>query len=410
MPLKALRGAGALVIVIAATLAGCAGPTVVRVVDGREVEGRFVSDYAYALYGRAAYEEAKIAQGRRSDGIASDARAGRAALAALEAAVSEDDESAHLWTAIGALRCRDPGADVEGANAALGRAWRIDPEYAPVYREKARCRLTAALATRDPAQASALRAEALGAAQEAMRLDPEDLAAVSLAATLLAESGRAPEGLRLLRAVTIRRPTSTEAWLALHAFGRATHDAALTERAARRARELSPRLAAQLEAESPALLPLAEVDEALRRDDLVAARRHARAAHLTLGELAVRAAALGRAAPARAEAAVVLAADPSDFSARVALAVAADLARDPAAISASMDAIPAAPAALTQPSPLAAVLFAELLLRRVDAGAARAWLAALPALPVVADDALFTAASARVRAGLADPAPSALAR
>ena len=396
-------------VIVACGLAGCAAPTVVRVVDGREVEGRFVSDYAYALYGRAAYEEAKVGHGRGADGLELDARAGRAALAALEAAASEDDESAHLWTAIGALRCRDPGADVEGANVALQRAWKIDPEYPPLYREIARCRLTAAATTRDPAHASALRAEALGAAQQAMRLDPDDTAATSLAASLLAASGRAPEGRSLLRALTIRRPGSTEAWLALHAFGCATHDAALTERAARKARELSPRLAAQLAAESPALLPLAELDEALRRDDLVAARRHAQAAHVTLGELAVRAAALGRATSARAEAAVVLAADPSDLSARIALAVAADLARDPAAISAAMDAIPAPPAALTAPSPLAGLLFAELLLRRVDADAARSWLAALPAaMPdrVALDDALFTAASARVRARLADPAPS----
>ena len=403
----------AIVAIVAGGLAGCAAPTVVRVVDGRAIEGRFISEYAYALYGRAAYEEAKLGQGRGAGRLAGDARAGLAALAALEAAVSEDDASAHLWAAIGALRCRSPGADFEGANAALERARSIDPEYALAYREIARCRLNAAAATRDPAKESALRGESLAAAQEAMRLDPDDIAAVSLAASLLSASGRAPEGLRLLRAVTIRRPGSTEAWLALHAFGRATHDAALTERAARKARELSPRLAAQLEAESPALAPLAEVDEALRRDDLVAARRHARRAHLTLGELAVRAAALGRADSARAEAAVVLAADPSDLSARIALAVAADLARDPAAIRAAMDAIPAPPAALTPPSPLASVLFAELLFRRVDGGAARSWLAALPAETpdrVAWDDTLFTAASARVRARLVDPPAGPLAR
>ena len=405
--------------IVAGGLAGCAAPTVRRVVDGREVEGRFVSDYAYALYGRAAYEEAQRGQaaGAGEIGLGIDLdpepRAGRTALAALEAAASEDDESAHLWAAIGALRCRTPGADLDGANAALERARGLDPEYPLVYREIARCRVTAAAATRDPARARALREEALVAAERAVRLDPDDVAAASVAASLLVGAGRATEALRLLRALTIRAPGSTEAWLALHAFARATHDDALAVRAARKARELSPRLAAEIEAEVPALAPLAEVDEALRRDDLAAARRHAQRAHLTLAGLAVRAAALGHAAPARAEAAVVLAADPADLSARIALAVAADLARDPAALGAAMDAIPAPPAALTPPSPLAGLLFAELLFRRVDEGAARAWLAALPAespARAAPDDALLLAVSARVRARFAAPAPRPIAR
>jgi tetratricopeptide (TPR) repeat protein len=407
---------GALVAaLVAGGLAGCAGPTVVRVVDGREVLGRYISDYAYALYGRAAYEEAQRGQaaGAGDPGSDAEARAGRTALAALEAAASEDGESAHLWAAIGTLRCRMPGADLEGAAAALERARGLDPEDPVVYREIARCRVTTAAATPDPARARELRDEALAAAERAVRLDPDDVAAASVAASLLAGAGRAIEAQRLLRALTIRAPGSTEAWLALRAFARATHDDALAVRAARTARELSPRLAAELEAEVPALAPLAEVDEALRRDDLEAARRHAQRAHLTLAELAVRAAALGRAASARAEAAVVLAADPADLSARIALAVAADFAHDPAALGAAMDAIPAPPAALTPPSPLAGLLFAELLYRRVDAGAAGAWLAALPAEgPVGAahDDALLLAVSARVRARFVVPAARPIAR
>jgi hypothetical protein len=400
------------ITIVAGGLTGCAGPTVVRVVDGREVLGRFVSDYAYALYGRAAYEEAQIDQAGAAGGIGlnSGARAGRTALAALEAAASEDDQSAHLWAAIGALRCRTPGADLEGASAALERARGLDPDDAMVYRELALCRVTTAAATADPARARALRDEALIAAEQAVRLDPDDVAAASVTASLLVGAGRATEASRLLRALTIRAPGSTAAWLALRAFARATHDDALAVRAARKARELSPRLATTLEAEVPALAPLAEIDEALRRDDLAAARRHAQRAHLTLADVAVRAAALGRAAPARAEAAVVLAADPTDLDARIALAVAADLARDPAALGAAMDAIPAPPAALTAASPLARLLFAELLARRVDEGAARAWLAALPAPPVAPDDALLVAVSARVRARFAASASGRIAR
>jgi tetratricopeptide (TPR) repeat protein len=413
MPLSARRAKGGLAVVALVTigLAGCAEPTVLRVVDGREVRGRFVSDYAYALYGRAAYEEAM--RGAMSDAgrpvPATSVK--RSALAALEAAASDDEESAHLWTAVGALRCRPPDADLDGAHAAFDRASGIDPEYAPLYREIAQCRITAATAASDPELARTRRAEALANAQHAVRLDPDDVAAASIAASSLVSAGRAGEASRLLRALTIRRPGSTEAWLALITFARATHDEALLERAARKARELSPRLAPELEAEIRALAPLAEIDDALRRDDLAAARRLARRAHLPLAEVAARAAALGRAASARAEAAVVLAADPADITARIALAVAADLAGDPAALAEAMSAIPAPPAALTAPSPLAGLLFAELLFRRVDEGAARAWLAALPAAAAAPpDDALLVAVSARVRARVADPAPQAVTR
>ncbi len=102
----------------------------------------------------------------------------------------------------------------------------------------------------------------------------------------------------------------------------------------------------------------------------------------------------------------MLAADPADVTARIALAVAADLAGDAGALAEALGSIPPSPAALTGPSPLAALLFAELLDRRVDSGAARAWLAALPALgaaPPPDGDALLTAVSARVRARFAAP-------
>lgn len=385
----------------AAALAGCAEPTVLRVVDGHEVEGRFVSDYAYALYGRAAYEEAQRGQAAGE----AEPWAGRDALLALEAAASEDEDSAPLWTAIGSLRCRPPGPDLDGAESALARARGIDPESAPAHRETARCRLVAASTPRNAGKADALRAEALEEAERAMRLDPDDVAAAAIVAGILRDLGRPDEGRRLLRALTIRSPGSTDAWLALGAFARSIHDEALAEQAARKARELSPRLAAALEAEAPALAPLAELDDALRRDDLLAAHRHARRAHLTLAEVAARAAALGRPASARAQAELVLAADPADITARVALAVAADLAGDAAALTAALASIPPVPAALTAPSPLAALLFTELLSRRVDDAAARAWLAAQPAAAAPAarpgpGDALLAAVSARVRARL----------
>ncbi len=401
MPLSARApGALAAILITATALAGCAGPTVERVVDGRVIEGRFVSAYAYALYGRAAYEEAQ--RGQRSDA------GGRRALAALEAAASEDTESAHLWMEIGALRCRPPGADYEGAHAALERARALEPEEATIRRALAICHAAEAAEARASGDGERARIQGDRAREEALQavqLDPDDVDAASLYASLLADAGRAPEGLRLLRALTIRRPGSIEAWRALTLFAQATHNEVIAERAARRARELAPRLAAAIEAELPPLAPLAELDDALRRGDLDAAHRRAKRAHLPLAEVAVRAAALGRAATARADAALVLAADPADVTARIALAVAADLAGDAGALAEALGSIPPSPAALTGPSPLAALLFAELLGRRVDSGAARAWLSALPALGAAPPpgDALLAEVSARVRARFASP-------
>ncbi|MFS8069158.1 MAG: hypothetical protein ACMG6S_22585 [Byssovorax sp.] len=109
----------------------------------------------------------------------------------------------------------------------------------------------------------------------------------------------------------------------------------------------------------------------------------------------------------------MLAADPADITARIALAVAADLAGDSGALAAALESIPPSPAALTAPSPLAALLFAEVLDRRVDSVAARAWLGALPAAwPATSapGDALLAAVSARVRARFTAPTSQPIAR
>jgi hypothetical protein len=54
---RRLSVAAALAGLLGAAL-GCASPTVVRVMDGREVEGRFISEYAYTLYAIGADAEA----------------------------------------------------------------------------------------------------------------------------------------------------------------------------------------------------------------------------------------------------------------------------------------------------------------------------------------------------------------
>jgi len=90
-------------------------------------------------------------------------------------------------------------------------------------------------------------------------------------------------------------------------------------------------------------------------------------------DVAVRAAALGQFKAAEQQADLVLGADPSSHTARIARAVAADLAGDPRGIRASMSGMPR-PGRGTAPSELARWLFAELLARRFDHAVARAWL------------------------------------
>src|SRR5262249_46255631 len=129
-------------------------------------------------------------------------------------------------------------------------------------------------------------------------------------------------------------------------------------------------------------------------------RRAAHHARLPLSEIALRAAALGRLAAAKTQAEVLVGADPSDASARIALAVAADLAGNADALAGALTGIPAA---LTPASPLARLLFAELLDRRVGPAAARDFLGALPG-EEAPGDALLEQVARRVRARLAQGA------
>ena len=330
-------------------LAGCSEIGVVRVMEGREVEGRFINERAYALYAAGADAEVR----GDMDG----------ALRAYGAAAEEDQKSPEIWTRIGALRCqRDP----DGAREAFDRAAGYDAEYEPLWREQARCAL-----------GRGKLEEALLAASRAVELDPDRDETVILQASVLEHLKRPEDARRALDALIARHPRSAEAWKARYAFARRTGDVVASEEAARRVRELAPSLADDMEKSVAPLSALGEIDAALARGELPLARRRARSAHMTAGELAVRAAALGRADLARDEAGVVLAADPTDANARVALAVAADLARDEAALAAAMSGLPAPDdRSLVPPSPLARLLLAELLDRRVGAAAAQAWLGA----------------------------------
>ncbi|WP_438030877.1 tetratricopeptide repeat protein [Sorangium sp. So ce233] len=367
-------------LALLAAFAGCAAPRVARSVDGQILVGRHIDARSYALYAIGAEAEA------RGD-LAT-------ALQAYELAEESDPDSADIWTRIGSARCHI--GQQAAADDAFARARAIDADYEPAHREHARCDLSAG------------RLEAaLGRVERAIQLDPERDDGLLLRAEILRRLGRTDDARRALRALLVRRPRSADAWRALHATAVVSGDRASAEQAARRLRELAPPGVAA--GRPPASLgPLAELDEALVLGQLRRARRLARDADLPPAEVAVRAAALGRAGEAREQAELVSGADPASASALVALAVAADLTGDVDALTRATDALHAAAASggpAVPPSPLARLLFAELLFRRVGRDAALAWLGPLP--PPGAGDPLSREVAQRVQRELAGGAPAA---
>jgi tetratricopeptide (TPR) repeat protein len=360
-------------LVAAPAFAGCGGTTVIRVVDGQPIAGRYISEYAYLLYAIAADAEAR--------GDVS------MALAVYEKAENADPDSPEIWTRIGALRCKLTGT-LREAGEAFRNAQALDPDYEPLFREWATC-------------AAALKdlTVALEFASRAVDLDPERDDTVILHASILEKLGRRDEATRELDGLVAWHPVSREAWEARYTFATRQGDRAVQAHAAARLRALAPNLADRLEKDIPSLAPLAEVDLALKEGDLARARRKAKQARLPPAELAVRAAALGRLGPAREQAELLVDADPESSSARIALAVVADLAGDEAALLRALAPPPAGP--LTPPSLIARLLFAELLERRAGKDAFRAWLGPLKALlPADGSDPLLIAVHRRVQARL----------
>jgi tetratricopeptide (TPR) repeat protein len=353
----------------ALALAGCAQPTVVRMVDGQPVAGRFIEERAYALYAYAAEAEAHGDHARAAKGYAM--------------AAEVDAESPEIWTRLGAVRCK---IAPDAAPQAFERAEMIDASYAPLHRERARCLL-----------ARGHTEEAIAEAERAVAEDPDDVEASEVRAMALAQAGRIDEGILVMRGVVARRPRATGAWLVLAALSKVKGDEAMARQAAARVAALDPLELPWAQKRFPEFGPLPVLDAALRADDLTAARRLAGKAKQGYADLAARAAALGRAATARAQAELVLGADPADATARVALATAADLAGDPAALAAALRDLPSRSVPLT---PLARLLLGELLARRVGDAAARAFLGdGWEALPT-AGDTLLQATLARLQSRL----------
>lgn len=358
---------------LAASLVACGAPTVPRIVDGREVRGRFVMPAAYALYATAADAEAH-----------GDLEA---ALQGYETAARVDPESAEIWTRIGGVACRMPGERPSETTpeAAFSKAEALDAAYGPLWAARARC----ALGRGDIAAADA-------SARRALAIDPKNEDVMLVFAEAAERAGDIDRARRALREMTVLFPGRAAGWRSFALFSRKNGDLAAAARADEALRGLAPIEEAPIAVTRPTLV---DIDDALKRDALPEARRLATRARLDPGALAARAVALGRTKIAEEQGALVAGGDPSNTSAAIALAVARDLRGDGAGVAAALRAIAAMPA---PPTPIARLLFAELLARRVGLDAASAWIG--PYLPPPdANDALLGVVTARVSTMLHAP-------
>jgi tetratricopeptide (TPR) repeat protein len=340
-------------------------------VGGHRVQGRFVADEAYAAYLKGVVLET---QGRID-----------LAMAAYGEAIEHDPESAELWTRLGVLRCSEatkPGGPVKTAGPwdAFTRASEIDPGYEETWTERARCHLK--------------RGELDGAARAArvaVSLDPDRPEPAILLALVLERQGQTDEARRWLDGLIARDPWSIVAHEAMAAFATRARDDVRRQTSEEALAKLRPPRSEGSAAHRDSA-SLSEVDAALEHGDFDRARRLALAARISSGALALRAAALGSVSFARAQAELVLAADPADGDARVAATVAADLDRDDAALERAVSSIPRVAAPL---SPLATLLIAELLARRVGSDAQRAWMQASGPIPKTEDPLVASVAARR---------------
>ncbi len=345
--------ASALVAVAAAWLcAGCnLGGSVVRIVDGQEIRGRVIGTDAYANYTRGMLLE--LAE--------SYAEAERA----YQRAVDDDPDSPELWTRVGLVSCRLKNRD--GAASALSRADGLDPEYGPLAIAQSEC----ARFEGDPKRA-------LAHARRAVVQDPNNPHATATVIVALEASGKAREALNWAISDALEH-ASPSAWKRVATLAKRAGDPAWALHAGNRARALKEAIARSGGAvESCEAATRADLDSAIASGKLGLARSLANRCRLGPGILASRAAALGAAKLAQAQALHVLAANPTDGDAQVALWVAADLRGE--IFPGTPRATPTAPL-----SPLSSRLMAEMLRRRAGDDAARAWIRAAPTLPAPSD-------------------------
>jgi len=335
----------------------------VRSAGGEIYVGRFISARAYEAYARGALFEAE----GRAD----------AAITSFREAADFDAKGPEPWTRLGALLCRKKSGEADGAFDAARDA---DATFAPLHRELARCHLAR------KELSLALEESAL-----AIILDPSDDDAWVVHVDALLANGQNEQAERELVARALLPAASEPLMKRLAAIGRASKKPGL-ERLARcaasdtlgaacqAANKSSPRPGERTDTPT-----LAEVDNAIERGDLRLARRVAMRAKLNQGELALRAAALGRFDIAKEQASLVALADPTSVEGRVALLISASPQNDVELYSAATDFSAAgAPRSLSR---LERLLLAEAVGRAAGSGAASAVLAGEKLDPAAKDPA-----------------------
>ena len=330
---------------------GC-GPgqtTVTRIVDSELVRGRYISPEAYASYSRGAYLEA---QGELTR-----------ALQAFSEAARRDPENANAWVRRGAVLCalRQPAL----AEQAFGEAQKLDANSALLWRERARCHV----------QSGDLPA-ARRAAERSAAQQPESVETTLLLVRIYDGLGLPDEANRWLDALVTWQSESPAAWQAAfdHAARRADRRRLLA--AAAELLRLRPERRSALSRVLPELGVRGAVDQALLEGRLGFSQSAATGAGISAAELSLRAAALGKLNLAREQAELVLAADPRDADAWVALT----------ASGASFETLRLAGVRdLRPPSSLGIRLLGLLLTEAAGKEAAAAWLNAWGALPEPVD-------------------------
>ncbi len=358
---------------------GCFGRSdVVRVVRGQSVRGRYIDERAYEAYLRGAIAEqhSKFEDAEQAYATVVDA----------------DPEGVDPLVRLGAVRCARGVANLGPAMNAFRAALRLDPNYGPAYIERARCYM------RSKDWTSAEKD-----ARGALAVDPMDLEASVVLAQVLEASGRVADAVVVTDALVIWLPQSVQAWRAAEALATRRRDETRRTYASDHVQRLLVH-----HGSTPRPMPVPEalqkIDRALCEGAAQQAQNIAVQARLSSATVALRAAALGLFEMAYAEATRLLAADPSDLDAWCAL-----VASEPAGLRdnesrqsvASFWTERMGTDEPHQPSPLAALVFAEHLYRWLGKDAASAFLHAYGHVPETAKDPLIAAMVQRLVPDLA---------
>ncbi len=336
----------AAVMLAALSACGCMGrDRVVRVVDGQQVEGRYVEAEAYDAFVRGTIAE--------EDGDL--ATAAQWYVRAYEIDPDGVDPLARLGYVLCAIEPEQPAH----ADKVFAKALEIDPGLAVTWARRARCLLRRGQAS-----------EAVRDAREAVSRDPNDAEAIATLADALHDAGRGDEAARVLDAWVLWSRGSRQAWRAVGELAARRGDVQRLGQARQHLVRDAPPHDTIARVRPSASSILQQIDEQIVRGNLAAARSEALAAGMASSIVAVRACALGMWTAARQEATVRLAADPGDVDA---LAVLIALPGGAGSIRGWQTTM----ASGSRPvSPLAALLVADALKRRIGPEAAHAFLAA----------------------------------